>query len=252
MTLEELQACETPRFYEVLESWQFIPSIEEYPYREFIENLYLKRLELKQKNDPLQLPIKIILNSIYGKTGQRTNRKIGNLFNPILFSFITGFARAQLYRFVIKYDIERSAVAFATDSICTTKKLDIDSSRLGKFSFEDSADDVFYLQNGFYRFNDIWKQRGFGRLGSKDIEHLETFVEKGKLLYKIKVLRNTRLRSSILQNRITDIGKIRPVIKKINLNADRKRLWLQRLEAIDYTINESVPLSMNNIKKEEI
>jgi len=34
---------------------------------------------------------------------------------------------------------------FTTDSICVTKKLDIDSDSLGKFSFDDSADDVFYL-----------------------------------------------------------------------------------------------------------
>ncbi len=32
--------------------------------------------------NPMQLPIKIILNSIYGKTGQKVNRIIGNFFNP--------------------------------------------------------------------------------------------------------------------------------------------------------------------------
>src|SRR5438445_5982168 len=101
----------------------------------------------------MQLPIKIILNSIYGKTGQKINRIIGNLFNPVIFAFITGFTRSQLYRFVTESGLDREVVAFATDSICTTRKLDMDSSALGRFSFKDSADDVFYLQNVIYRFN---------------------------------------------------------------------------------------------------
>jgi hypothetical protein len=64
-------------------------------------------MKLKEQNNPLQLPIKIILNSIYGKTGQSVNHKIRNLFNPVIFPFITGFCRAQLYNFVRKHDIEK-------------------------------------------------------------------------------------------------------------------------------------------------
>jgi len=60
-------------------------------------------------------------------------------------------------------------VAFAADSICTTKKIPINLVDLGEFSLEKPADDVFYLQNGFYRFNGKWKEKGFGSLGSKEI-----------------------------------------------------------------------------------
>ena len=90
-TLAELQACEGMNFYRILEGYQFIPDLDIYPYREFIENLYQKRLKLKEQNNPLQLPIKIILNSIYGKTGQSVNHKMGNLFNPVIFAFILVF-----------------------------------------------------------------------------------------------------------------------------------------------------------------
>jgi hypothetical protein len=250
VTLEELRACENPQFYKILDSWQFIPDSVIYPYKDFIEKLYQKRLELKENNDPMQLPIKIILNSIYGKTGQTINRIIGNLFNPVIFAFITGFARAQLYRFVIENNLEKETVAFATDSICTTKKLDIDSTKLGEFSFEGSANDVFYLQNGFYRFNGKWKQRGFGKLKGKEIEHLETFEKHGRLFYKIKLLRNTRLRSSIIGNNISEVGKIKEVTREINLNADRKRFWPERIESIDSKImNDSMPVSLNFFAK---
>jgi len=250
VTLEELKVCENIRFYKILDSYQFIPSTSKYPYKEFIEIMYQKRLDLKQNNDPMQYPVKIILNSIYGKTGQKINKMMGNLFNPVIFAFITGYTRAQLYRFVTDHGIERQVVAFATDSICTIKELGINSVKLGEFSFEGSADDMFFLQNGFYRKNGVWKQRGFGKLSGKEIEHLETFEKDGKLFYKIRIMRNSRLRTSIIQNKISEIGKIKEVVKQFNLNGDRKRLWLGKIESIDSKImNDSTSISLNHFKK---
>ena len=244
--MAELQACEGTTFYRILEGCQFITNSDIYPYRNFVQNLYQKRLELKEQNNPLQLPIKTILNSIYGKTGQSVNHKIGNLFNPVIFAFITGFCRAQLYDFVRKHNIEKEVVFFATDSICTTKKLDVNSAKLGDFSFDGMADDVFALQNGFYRFNGMWKQRGLGKLNGKEIEHLDTFEKNGRLYYSFNVLRSNRLRSSIIQDKISDIGKIKPMTREFNLNADRKRFWLGRIESMnDGIMNESMSLSLN-------
>ncbi len=211
--------------------------------------MYKKRLKLKQENNSLQLPIKIILNSIYGKTGQSVNHKIGNLFNPVIFAFITGFCRAQLYDFVRKHDLERDVVFFATDSICMTKKLDVNSACLGNFSFDNEEEDVFVLQNGFYRFNGKWKQRGLGKLGTREIEHLNTFEKDGRLYYSFNILRNSRLRSSILQDKISEIGKIKSEIREFNLNADRKRFWLGRIENMKSELmNESMPLLLNYFK----
>ena len=216
VTLEELKSTDK-KYYKILESYQFVPDGKiTYPFKDFVESLYQKRLELKKKNNPLQLPIKIILNSIYGKTGQKVNGIMGNLFNPVIFAFITGYTRAYLYRFVIENGIEKDVVSFATDSVCTTKNLKMDSEKLGEFSLEESADDVFVLQNGFYRFNAKWKQRGIGKLGTKEIEHLNTFEKNGKLYYKFKILRNSRLRSSILQNSISDIGKIKEYTREVD------------------------------------
>ncbi|GKS67465.1 hypothetical protein YTPLAS73_10120 [Nitrosarchaeum sp.] len=138
---------------------------------------------------------------------------MGNLFNPVIFSFITGFTCTQLYGFMRKNNLEREIVAFAADSICTTRKLDVNSTKLGEFSFEGESDNVFYLQNGFNRFNGSWKQRGFGKLNGKEIEHLEIFEKDDKLHYKIAVKRNTRLRSGIIQNNIADIDKITHIQK---------------------------------------
>lgn len=51
-------------------------------------------MELKTANDPRQSVIKLILNSIYGKTGQKVKHVIGNLFCPVIFATITGSTRA--------------------------------------------------------------------------------------------------------------------------------------------------------------
>ena len=255
VTLPELLACEDTKFYKILDSWQFIPDSNEYIYREFVEKLYKKRLELKKINNPLQLPIKIILNSIYGKTGEydKLTKKIGNLFNPVIFTTITGIARAQLYKFVIDNKLEKKVISFATDSIMVTEDLKTDSSILGTFSFDNSAHDVFVLQNGINRMNGKWKKRGMGKLNGKEIENLENYEKNGRLYMKYIESRNTRLKTAINENRISDIGKFSLKVREINLNADRKRLWLGKIESIDSKImNESVPISMNYFLNHEI
>ena len=189
---------------------------------------------------------------MYGKTGQVYRNRIGNLYNPVIFSFITGTARAMLYNFAKENNLENEIVSFATDSICTTRKINLKSAKLGEFSHENEANDVFFLQNGFYRFKDKWKQRGLGRLGTKEIEHLDTFEKDGKLFYRFKVTRANRLRSSILSNKLSEIGKITEKTREINLNADKKRLWLESLTGINHKMNRSLPISLNYFTKDEI
>ena len=137
-------------------------------------------------------------------------------------------------------------VSFATDSIITTKKLDIDSTKLGEFAYENSGNDVYVLQNGIYRFNGKWKKRGIGNLGNKQIEHLDTIEKNGQLYQVMKVLRVNRLRTAILTNSINEIGQFKTVERMVNLNADRKRQWFESLKSVnDGKMIDSLPISMN-------
>jgi len=175
--------------------------------------------------------------------GQKQNRRIGNLFNPVIFAFITGFARAQLISFVNQHNLEKDVVSFATDSVCITKKVNVESDELGEFSLDKFSEDVYYLQNGFYRFKN-WKLRGLGKLGKKEIEHVDTIERDGRLYYSYKVLRTKKLASAIIQNKISDIGKIKQETREVNLNGDDKRFWLGRLENInDGKMNNSMSLN---------
>lgn len=176
--------------------------------------------------------------------GQKVNRRIGNLFNPVIFAYITGFARAQLFSFVKEHNLEKDLVSFATDSVCVTRKVDVDSDELGKFGLDKYAEDVYYLQNGFYRFNGSWKLRGLGKLGRKDIEHIDTIEKDGRLYYKYLVNRTKQLASAIIQNKFDEIGRINQETREVNLNGDNKRFWLERLENInDKKMNNSSSLN---------
>jgi hypothetical protein len=248
-TLAELRAYNEPQHYKILESFQYLDDKPTYPYKEFIESIYNKRLQFIEQNNPLQLPLKIILNSIYGKTAQRVGKRIGNLFSPIIASSITGMTRAMLYDFVQKHGIENDVVSFATDSIITTRKLNVDSIKLGEFAYENSGDDVYVLQNGIYRFDKKWKKRGIGNLGSMQIEHLDTIEKNGQLYQVMKVTRVNRLRTAILSNSIEEIGKFKTVERLVNLNADRKRIWFEDLTDInDGKVINSLPISMSFLK----
>ena len=248
-TLDELLVCENPKYYTILESYQYLDDDPVYPYKTFVESIYSKRMQLKQEKDPLQLPLKTILNSIYGKTAQRVGNKIGNLFCPVIASTITGKTRAMLYSFVKEHDIEKQMVSFATDSIITTKKLDVNSKVLGKFALENQASDVYVLQNGIYRFNKNWKKRGIGNIGKKQIEHVDTIERNGKLYQMFKINRVNRLRTAILSNDIATIGKFRMIERKVDLNADRKRLWFEELRDINEPrLIDSLPISLNHFE----
>jgi len=94
----------------------------------------------------------------------------------------------------------------------------------GKFTFENSGNDVYVLQNGIYRFNGKWKKRGIGNIGNKQIEHLDTIEKDDKLCQVFNLLRVNRLRTAILSDTIDEIGKFKTVERLANLNADKKRL----------------------------
>ena len=81
---------------------------------------------------------------------------------------------------------------------------------------------------------------------------MDTFEKDGKLFYRFKVTRSNRLRHSILSNKLSEIGKITEKTREVNLNADKKRLWLESLTGINHKMNQSLPLSLNYFTEDEI
>ncbi|MGI0102793.1 MAG: hypothetical protein ACREA7_09405 [Nitrosotalea sp.] len=87
-------------------------------------------------------------------------------------------------------------------------------------------------------------------MSSKQIEHLDTIEKDGKIYQVFNLTRVNRLRTSILSNSLSDIGKFSTVQRLVNLNADRKRMWFEDLKDInDEKMIDSLPVSMNYFKK---
>lgn len=174
----------------------------------------------------------------------------------ILLKTFTNDSSVNIIRGLEQYQnqlFEKDVVAFATDSVCTTKDLGINSTKLGEFSFEKNAADVYYLQNWLYRFDKKWKKRGLSKLKKKDIEHLDTVERKGRLFIKFVEKKSKSLIQAIIQNKIYEVGIIKPKTKEVNLNGDRKRLWMGKLRSIESReMNDSLPLSLNHFKKDQI
>jgi len=253
VTLHELLAVRNDKRtkYKILESSQFVPNKNcSYPFRKFIAKTYQKRLELG-KNNPQGQAIKLILNSMYGKMAQTTDNKFGNLFNPVIATFITGYARAQLYKFVGDNNLENHVIAFATDSIAIQKKIpNLNSTKLGEMKLDKEASDAYYLSNGYYRFNGVWKKRGIGvdpDDKSVEIEHVDTLEGKdGQIYIEVETTHLQNIKSAIIRNLHKDIGKIRRYKKKVYLNSDRKRLWNRNLERIDDNVMcDSAPINLD-------
>jgi len=184
--------------------------------------------------------------SIYGKTGQRVDGKIGNIFNPAIVSSITGISRSMLYRFITEHGIEKDVVMMYTDSICSKKKLDIQSDKFGEFSL-DFEGSVYALQSGFYALNGRFeKSRGIGQIGDDTIFHKDTFVDdKGRIKYKFEKIRVGTIKRNILKNSLENIGKFYTETKELNLNGDRGRLWWGRLTDVrkkEHNISSPFPL----------
>lgn len=53
------------------------------------------------------------------------------------------------------------------------------------------------------------------------------------------------LRTSILSDNISGIGKFTSIERRVNLNADQKRFWLGSIKSVEQKVmNESIPLSL--------
>ena len=83
-----------------------------------------------------------------------------------------------------------------------------------------------------------------GKLGSKEIEQMDTIERDGRLYYKYLVLRTKKLASAIISNQIDSIGVLKEETREVGLNADSKRFWLNRLTSIS-ELKLNVSMSLN-------
>lgn len=155
----------------ILEAWEYRDNGER-PFA-FIEPLFRQRNKWKKERNPVQLAVKLCLNSLYGKLAQRVGWKEETGDPPTWHQlewagFATAYCRSMVYD-AMAYNPD-SIIAVETDGIFSTEPLDLpdDNSLLGDWEVE-TYDGIAYVQSGVYvlcELGHLWrgrKMRGFSR-----------------------------------------------------------------------------------------
>lgn len=215
---------------------EFFPKEYVYPFKEEVEKLY--KWKDKETDEDIKHVVKIILNSIYGKTiqiSQNETNEIGNLFNPMYASIITSGTRKKLLELALQKP--ESIIMFSTDGLHTTEPLKTPNKpKLGEFAKDFEGEGV-YLMSDVYN---IWtdkqvknKIRGFNAGSAKDIDsetvYLKDILEtmNGKT-YQYKSNRPVHLGESLIHNKKytkENINIWEEINREININGDLKRIW---------------------------
>lgn len=153
---------------EIIEAWEPEGEII-YPLREPIERDYAHRAALKAAGDPANVPIKLALNSLYGKTAQKHGYggKPPKWRNLAWAGYITAATRARLSDALAA--ARGRVICVMTDGVWSEVPLDLPlSKKLGEWSYEEHDARAEFCGAGLYRAFDAdgkateYKQRGFG------------------------------------------------------------------------------------------
>jgi hypothetical protein len=165
VTLGEYEALKDVYSMELLDAWTFVPGEGcGYPFRECVDKLFALKQALKGEPGRYNA-VKITLNSIYGKTFQKTlmpdgKTRVGRLFNPVYAAEITAQTRLMLWDVVRKN--EDTVIGVATDSIISTTPLSVGVGEgIGLWSLEKEREKLIVVMNGVYQFyGEVGKLRG--------------------------------------------------------------------------------------------
>lgn len=223
---------------EVIRYSLFYPNDSYKPFH-YLNGLYTGRLLFKAKSDPRQLPLKIVMNSTYGKFIQMIIRSLdegvyyaGQMFLPVYASYTTSSCRSQVLRLILEKGIK--PLAIYTDCIITEDNLKYNSKRLGGWALQDKGE-LLSVGCGVYSIRD----------GDKETSHFRGFkADKDKSLFKLleanlnkssipmpfirplglgELVRHTRKHADSHLNEWLNYDK------KLDLNFDKKRIWNKRI-----------------------
>lgn len=179
-----MQHCPSDR-YEIVEGWEYTGYGTDKPF-EFIEATYETRREWKDKGNPSEWALKLMMNSIYGKMAQRIGwdqekRKAPKWHQLEWAGWVTSFTRAMLWDVMARIPYGK-LIAVETDGIYTTvdpATLGITNSRgLGQWEVS-RYDEIMYVQSGmaWLRRDDEWscKRRGLDA-ATFSLEHCSDYL----------------------------------------------------------------------------
>lgn len=209
-----------------------------YPFRKEIDKLIQHKKSLDKNKQALDYKtIKIFLNSLYGKFVQLIDRgdyyAASSCWNPIYGSIITANTRLRITEMQRLYP---EIIAVHTDSIISTKPLPIKTGKeLGDYDFCTSGQGVI-LGCGVYQIGDITKIRGFRYKGD-----LLSMIDNPNPYIEIDITKVYSWREVCFHNwPKKQINKFEGVKKKLRVDSDKKRLWMNDYKSFSEVLKRKV------------
>jgi len=253
------------------------------PFKDYVESLYELRNKFKSENNKMELVVKLLLNSLYGKFGQKFVNKdawihssatkaelskydkierYGDYFRtvinktkpsafciPIWACYVTSMARLKLYEYITRCD----PVYCDTDSIITKKEL-ITSNKLGGMKLEMKIKHGLIVKPKFYSISSskesFVKIKGLGRRLKR--EEFLSLMNNPSVTYKKFMKFKESVKRGFIPNQIVNITK------NFNLEDD-KRTWKEPFNFNDIQVSKPSILDQkdfismwDNYKRESI
>jgi hypothetical protein len=155
----------------IVDGWVWEPAREEWPWEKLLQDMYNRRLVLKDNGNPTEMAFKLGPNSMYGKMAQRAGGKeeAPKSHTLPIAGYVTSTCRAAVMRLIMHCRPD-SVMSVETDGVFTTTPPDEltmfpMSKKLGDWDMK-KYDAMILLQNGVYllKKDGKWvkpKTRGF-------------------------------------------------------------------------------------------
>jgi hypothetical protein len=195
-------------------------------FKNVIDQIYSKRLELKKQKNPFEKVYKLIMNSSYGKFGERIMTSDSRFKNTTYASMITALGRTYIQ------SAEIDSIGYLTDSLFITKPLKsyLVGDKLGQFK-EEGEGKLYVIGNGLYVLDDpsekMVKYRGFRFEKEEDAEKVIKYIAEnlvqGKLvrvevstpimirnIYTMRVMEGDEVKIGVLANEEKILSPLNP------------------------------------------
>jgi len=254
------------------------------PFKGFVTDLYAKRMKYKAEGNPMEQVIKLRMNSLYGKFGQKFLDKSNTVHKdtvtlkqlmkmkrpessgdyitytedcrpaafciPIWAAYVTAYGRMKLYDALKKYDVYYCD----TDSIMTPSMIQ-ESKELGELKIEMHITDGQIVRGKMYDVHDeksgktMTKIKGLGILKAYDSRINSSQFRKAVYSgnFKFRTTRFAKIRESLRRNLTPN--EIIDFDKEFSLEDD-KRSWEKPFDAKELQSSEPLEIVDGNVYKQ--
>lgn len=242
----------------ILQAYWLFLNVKLKLYNSRTQNIFKLKAKYKNKDDMLYNVCKVMANSFYGKTVQMIEDNngyfvAGSGWNPMYGAIITANCRLKVTK--IQNEYKDSCIAVHTDSVILKEPLNEKymDGEIGSFEYVTEGECIL-IACGQYHIGDKSAYKGFKpaiicKGGDYYKETWREILNRNKRGYNIEypITKTESWVEAVAKGHFDKINLFYADKKVIDLNGDRKRIWLNKMKAGDFLKKQekSLPLIVN-------